>query len=135
MRRPRYVLRWPAVLMLAWLILAPTQFHPAFAQEQCSPLITIDAPAPGGVLQGSVTFSGWAVDQRSQNGSGIESVQIVRDGLLGAGGVTLGTAVPVPRPDVAAALGTTDNLGYALTADVSGLTPGTHTFYIYATTS
>ncbi|MEA2640994.1 MAG: hypothetical protein QOF51_2388 [Chloroflexota bacterium] len=107
----------------------------AQAQGQCNPLITIDAPPANATVQGQTTFAGWAVDLSTPDGSGISSVQIVADNLLSAGGTVLGTATQVARPDVAAALGRAGSFGFNLVADLSNMTPGPHTFYVYATTS
>src|SRR5579871_2570106 len=125
---------WRALLIAAALGMALMPALPTLAQSQCNPIITIDAPRPNATVRGVTTFGGWAVDQSVPSGSGISSVQVVVDGLLGAGGTLLGTAMPNPRPDVDAALGRTGSYGFTLNADLSSLSPGPHSFNVYATT-
>src|SRR5579871_3279554 len=135
MRRPSSMARYSLLLVIALLCVYAAPIVPAFAQGQCSPVITIDTPLANATDTGQTTFTGWAVDQGAASGSGIGSVQIVVDGMLGSGGTVLGTATQMARPDVDAALGRTGSYGFTLSADLSGLSSGPHTFYVYAMTS
>src|SRR5581483_9456820 len=130
--KPHFATRTLVIGLILALASLPAQ--PLGAQIQCNPLINIDSPDPGSTLSGPVTFTGWAVDQNSQAGSGISSVQLVLDGPLGGSGLLLGSASPVARPDVDAALGRIGTFGFKFTTDVSQLAGGPHTFYVYAST-
>jgi len=126
-------LRVLTTAVLLGMAVAPSAV--AHAQSDCSPLITTDFPQPGATVQGTTTFSGWAVDESAAQGSGVTSVQIAADGYPGAGGTMLGTATAGDRPDVDSALGVSSSYGFTLNADLSGLPAGMHWFYIDAATS
>jgi len=77
---------------------------------------------------------GWAADAAGP-GTGVDQVQILRDGQMGSGGTVLGNATyGKPRPDVAAAKGRAEwaNSGYDYVWTVGGVSPGAHTIYVYA---
>src|SRR5579871_320894 len=133
LRLPSSRWNWLPVFALLFGFMAP--ILPASAQGQCNPIITIDTPTANANVQGSTLFGGWAVDMNAPTGSGISGVQIVRDGLLGSGGTVVGPANQVARPDVDTALGRTGSYGFSLAVDMSGISAGQHTFYVYATTS
>src|SRR5579871_4548478 len=133
LRLPSSRWNWLPVFALLFGFMAP--ILPASAQGQCNPIITIDTPTANANVQGSTLFGGWAVDMNAPTGSGITGVQIVRDGLLGSGGTVVGPANQVARPDVDTALGRTGSYGFSLAVDMSGISAGQHTFYVYATTS
>jgi hypothetical protein len=106
------------------------------AIEGTTTLVSIDAPIDGerfNVGQ-EIEFGGWAADPAGP-GTGVDSVEVVLNGLRGAPGATsLGTAVyGSSRADVAQAYGKTDftNSGYNLLWRVAG-TSGRHTAHVYA---
>src|SRR5262245_16597543 len=110
----------------------------ASAQGACQPVITIDSPAANATVQGSATLSGWAVDQAAASGSqtGIQDVVVYQDGHANAGGLLLGRATKVARPDVDAALGLRGGqAGWTLNADFSAVSGGTHGLYVSALTA
>ena len=63
------------------------------------PTVYIDAPAAGSNVSGTVTVSGWAVDNAASVGTAISSVQVRVDGTV-VGTATYGLS----RPDVCTAL-------------------------------
>jgi streptogramin lyase len=95
------------------------------------PTVHIDAPSPGSVLSGTVSVSGWALDNAMAIGTAINSVQVMVDGAV-VGSATYG----VSRPDVCAVypgrLGC-PNVGYSYSLNTSTLTPGSHTITVSAT--
>src|SRR5579864_1876492 len=121
MPRPQMLARSSLFMVVAFFSAYAAPIVPAFAQGQCNPLITTDMPLAGATDSGMTTFGGWAVDQNTAVGSGISSVQIVADGLLGAGGTVLGTATQMARPDVDAALGRTGSFGFTLNTNLASL--------------
>jgi hypothetical protein len=104
--------------------------------EGSTTIIYIDSPTPNQSVTNGETLKiqGWAADTAGP-GAGIAEVHIYLDGQAGQSGTALGAAnYGVARPDVAASNGRTDwaNTGYELSWTVSGLTPGSHTIYVYA---
>ena len=96
--------------------------------------LTIDAPGAGATVGGVVLVGGWALDLAASSGTGVSAVHVYRDGPAGSG-VGLGVAsYGGSRPDVAAAYGSSQftNSGWGLSWDTSGLSPGSHTLYVYA---
>jgi hypothetical protein len=97
------------------------------------PSVDIDSPAPGATVSGTVTVSGWAIDNVSTVGTAISSVQVKVDGTL-VGTATYGAS----RPDVCTAYpgraGCPD-VGYAYSLNTATLTPGSHTITVLATDS
>jgi hypothetical protein len=95
------------------------------------PTVHIDSPLAGAAVSGSVTISGWAID----NATTIGHVSVLLDGVLN-GFATYG----LPRPDVCAT-----NLGrpgcpyvgftyvLSLGTQVAPLNPGVHTITVVAT--
>jgi len=100
--------------------------------QDCAPVINLDTPTGGSIISTSQTFGGWVVDQDSTSGNGIISVQIVADDANDQGTV-LGTATEIARPDADAAMGM-PTYGFTLTADLSNLSAGAHTFSAVAMT-
>lgn len=144
MRWIRPSARWRSVPIVAILLLLPTfsaaasPHLPIAAQaiEGTTTIIQIDAPAAGETVRNgdTVRIQGWAADMAGP-GTGIAEVHIYLDGQAGQGGTALGAAnYGAPRPDVAAAYGRSDwaNVGFEFSWSVSGLSPGTHTIYVYA---
>jgi len=95
------------------------------------PTVYIDAPAQGSAVSGTVTVSGWAVDNASVVGTAISSVQVKVDGSV-VGTATYGSS----RPDVCAVypgrVGC-PNVGFSYSLDTSSLSPGSHTITVTAT--
>ena len=97
------------------------------------PTVYIDAPAQGSAVSGTVTVSGWAVDNASEVGTDISSVQIIVDGTV-VGTATYGLS----RPDVCAVYPSRPgcpNVGYSFSLDTSTLSMGSHTITVTATDS
>ena len=61
------------------------------------PVTYIDVPVAGSTVSGTVTVSGWAIDNVTAVGTAISSLQVLVDGNI-AGNATYG----VSRPDVCA---------------------------------
>ena len=97
------------------------------------PTVYIDAPAQGAAVSGTVTVSGWAVDNASAVGTAISSVQVKVDGSV-VGTATYGSS----RADVCAVypgrLGC-PNVGYSYSLNTSTLSAGSHTITVTATDS
>jgi hypothetical protein len=134
MRNLPIVAPWRIVIALALLFPFAMPFAAAQAQAMCNPVLNLDTPITGTDLAGQVTFSGWALDQSATNGSGIGSVDIVLDAPASAGGIDLGTATQVARPDVEGVMGH-PGYGFSLTTDVSGVPDGNHMIYVQAMTA
>jgi hypothetical protein len=97
------------------------------------PTVHIDAPAPGATISGTVSVSGWAINNASKIGSAISSVHVLVDG------VTAGTATyGVSRPDVCSAYpgrAGCPNVGYTYSLNTATLASGSHTITVTATDS
>jgi hypothetical protein len=95
------------------------------------PLVWIDQPVAGATVSGTVTVSGWAVDNGTVVGTAIGSVQVKVDGAL------IGTAAyGASRPDVCAAyVGRPGcpNVGYSFPWNTSTLSTGVHILTVTAT--
>jgi N-acetylmuramoyl-L-alanine amidase len=97
------------------------------------PYVNIDFPGANEPVSGSVTVSGWAIDNISAIGSAINpnSVQVKVDGVL-VGTATYG----VNRSDVCSVypgrLGC-PNVGFTYSLDTTAFSPGTHTITVLAT--
>jgi len=63
------------------------------------PSVHIDGPAPGASVSGTVTVSGWAIDNASVVGTAISGIQVLVDGNGGGHG-----DLRSQPPDVCAAL-------------------------------
>jgi len=97
------------------------------------PTVYIDAPAQGSAVSGTVTVSGWAVDNASVVGTPISSVQVKVDGSV-VGTATYG----ISRPDVCAVYPGRPgcpNVGYSYSLNTSSLSVGSHTIMVTATDS
>ena len=97
------------------------------------PSVYIDSPAPGAVLSGSVTVTGWALDNTTTIGTAISSVQVKVDGVV-VGAATYGLS----RADVCAAYAGRPgcpNVGFSYSLNTAMLSPGTHLLTASATDS
>jgi hypothetical protein len=98
-----------------------------------SPLVTVESPAQGAVVSGSVIVSGWAIDNASVPGTAISSVLIKVDGVT-AGAATYGIA----RGDVCASYPGRPgcpNVGFSYALNTNTLPPGSHVITAVATDS
>ena len=97
-----------------------------------SPTLTIDRPLQGSVMPSDMLLSGWALDQGSTSGPGVDAVHVYAYPASGAPATFLGVAAyGAPRGDVAAAYGARFlNSGYSL--PVASLPPGTYDLAFYA---
>ena len=97
------------------------------------PTVHIDSPAPGATVSGTVTVSGWAIDNDSAVGTAIGSVRVLVDGT------SMGTATyGASRPDVCAAYPDRPgcpNVGYTYSLNTATLASGSHTITVTATDS
>jgi hypothetical protein len=97
------------------------------------PSVNIDTPVAGASVSGTITVSGWAIDNVTAIGTAINpnSLQVTVDGVL------MGTATyGVNRPDVCAAYPGRPgcpNVGFTFELNTSGLAPGAHTLTVFAT--
>jgi hypothetical protein len=95
--------------------------------------VHIDAPLSGSVLSGTAMISGWALDNSSDIGTAISSVQVMVDGVT-VGNATYG----VNRPDVCnvypGRLGC-PNVGFTYLLNLASLSAGSHTITVSATDS
>jgi hypothetical protein len=97
------------------------------------PTVWIDTPTQGSTVSGTVTISGWALDNASVVGTAISSVQVKVDGSV-VGTATYGFS----RPDVCAVYPGRPgcpNVGFSYSLDTSRLSTGTHTITVIATDS
>ncbi|MGB7761847.1 MAG: Ig-like domain-containing protein, partial [Bryobacteraceae bacterium] len=97
------------------------------------PSVHIDAPAPGATVSGTVTVSGWAIDNASVVGTAVSGVQVLVDGTA-VGAATYG----INRPDVCAAYPGRPgcpNVGYTYSLNTTALASGSHTITVSATDS
>jgi len=89
-------------------------------------------PEPGNTVAGSLTIAGWAIDQASSSGTGVDRVDIYVDTQAGPGHSAVASISSFgPRPDVVNAYGSQFlNSGYSTTIDINGWANGTHTLYV-----
>jgi N-acetylmuramoyl-L-alanine amidase len=108
---------------------AYTTYYPVSSSPP--PSVDIDVPATGSALSGTVTVSGWALDNFLQVGTAISSVKVLVDGNV-VGNATYG----LNRPDVCAAYPGRPgcpNVGYTYSLNTAALIPGQHTITVSAT--
>ncbi|MGB7759905.1 MAG: SBBP repeat-containing protein [Bryobacteraceae bacterium] len=97
------------------------------------PSVHIDAPAPDATISGTVSISGWAIDNTSTVGTAISGVQVLVDGTA-AGAATYG----INRPDVCAAYPGRPgcpNVGFTYSLNTAAVSAGSHTITVTATDS
>ena len=95
--------------------------------------LSIDTPAASATVMPTFTISGWAIDNRAPDGTGIDAVHIYLSPNGGADPpIFLGVAnYGMMRPDIAAAYGPRfATAGYEL--KVSGLQPGSYLLTVFA---
>jgi hypothetical protein len=120
-----------------WMVAAQdydVAFHPSISSftVAAGPMLRIEAPASS-TVGSTFVISGWALDLRATNGSGVNTVHIYAYPNPGSGAPPyfLGVATPVARPDVGAFFGSNfTNSGYQLTA--AGLSPSTYDIVVFA---
>jgi len=110
--------------------------QPVVAAQAPTTMITIDSPSAGGqwAMGQDVVISGWAADPAGP-ATGVAAVFAYLDAPASSGGTRLKEATyGKARGDVASAFGRSDwtNVGYELPWNVSNVTPGAHTIYVYA---
>jgi glucose/arabinose dehydrogenase len=97
------------------------------------PMLTIDAPAAGSTGATSFLVGGWAIDLRPGAGTGVDAIHVWAYPTSGAAPIFVGApAYGAPRPDVAAAFGSSrfTNCGYN---QITGpLAPGTYDIVVWA---
>jgi hypothetical protein len=94
------------------------------------PSISIDAPAPGALVSGVATISGWAIDNTATVGSAIGAAQVRVDGAA-VGTATYG----ITREDVCAAYpgrAGCPNVGFTYALDTTSLAAGSHIITVSA---
>jgi hypothetical protein len=97
------------------------------------PMLMIDAPQAGSTGAASFLIGGWAIDLRPGTGPGVNLIHVWAYPISGAAPIFVGApAYGVPRPDVAAAFGSSrfTNSGYNQT--VGPLAPGTYDLVVWA---
>jgi Big-like domain-containing protein len=102
-----------------------------FAVSSTPPTVRIDLPTPGSVVSGTVTVSGWAIENASVVGKAIRSVQVKVDGKA-VSNATYGGS----RPDVCKVYpgrAGCPNVGFTYQLDTTKFTPGAHTITVLAT--
>ena len=113
------------------VFLASLAIGPLSAQVP-TPSVNIDAPSVGSVISGTVTVSGWALDNVDTDlGTALSSVAIEVDGNT-VGNATMG----ISRPDVCQIYPSRPmcpNVGWAYTLNAAALSAGTHTITAVAT--
>jgi subtilisin family serine protease len=93
--------------------------------------LTLEAPTPDAVIQGTLNVNGWAVDTQADAGSGVDQLEAYLDGGPGQGRSLGPVLAGLARPDVARVLdrGGFANAGFTLNADVPS---GVHTLFVRA---
>jgi N-acetylmuramoyl-L-alanine amidase len=94
------------------------------------PTVTIDGPDEGSTVAGTITVSGWALDNVNETGVAITSVNVLVDGSV-VGKASYG----VSRPDVCAiwpGRPGCPNVGYVYSLNTATLSPGSHTISVSA---
>ena len=97
-----------------------------------TPVLTIDRPLQGSLMPPDMLLSGWAIDQASTSGTGVDAVHAYAYPTSGAPATFIGVAsYGSTRADVAAAYGPQfANSGYSL--PVATLPPGEYDLAFYA---
>ena len=100
-----------------------TYSHTLFVQQATYPRGAWDIPADGETVSGSVTLQGWALDEASVDGSGVDRVEIFLDNQ------PIGVAdYGQSRPEIGAAYGQRfTQAGWRIEVDLTNQPPGQHT--------
>ncbi len=126
---PRKIMESRFNIMWTKLILLIVAASSLFAQTP--PSVFIDSPTAGAALTGTVTITGWAIDNTVAPGTAISSVQVLVDGAS-MGNASYG----VSRPDVCSVYPGRPgcpNVGYAFSLNTAALSFGSHTITVVAT--
>ncbi len=92
----------------------------------------VDLPHAGSFVSGTVTISGYAIDQSSVRGTGIDHLPIYLDSPYATGDYLGEATYGLERPDVAVLYGACfDPSGWELVWDTGGIMPGVHALYLY----
>ena len=92
---------------------------------------SIDTPAENADLGGTISLSGWALDEAATDGTGVDRVRVLLSGVE-IGDATLGDY----RQDIAAAYGPRfATAGYHVSLDLARAAPGQHTVEVRARSS
>jgi hypothetical protein len=90
--------------------------------QRSAPNGTLDFPSDGATIVGATQVRGWALDAAAEDGSGVDSVQLLVDGQV-VGDANYGQ----PRPDVGDVFGPRfEPSGWVAQLDVSQLPVGAH---------
>jgi hypothetical protein len=103
-------------------------------------LLNIESPPQGAQVAAPVRLQGWAADPRAATGTGVERVDLFRDGEVTTRGVPLGElAYGESRPDVGRSLADDEatqarlsRSGFSMFWNPAGVAPGQHSLTIYA---
>jgi YVTN family beta-propeller protein len=94
------------------------------------PQMNVDSPAAS-LLSRPFSIVGWAIDQSSSTGTGVDVVQAWAYPVNGATPIFVGTATAAPRPDVAAYVGSRFlNCGFQING--ASLPAGTYDLVVFA---
>jgi hypothetical protein len=108
-------------------------FRVSQAVVSSTPTVRLETPAVGAVVSGSITVSGWALDDIGISSTPISSVRIQVDGT------TVGTAAyGVSRPEICAGYPGRPgcpNVGFFFSLNTASLAPGAHTITAVGTDS
>lgn len=109
-------------------------FTRPFSKAAVGPvLLAIDWPQSNAVVPATVRVAGWAIHQDAPSGTGVDAVHLYLDGPAGQGQGIAPANYGLDRPDVATAFGNQRFRfsGYAFDWNTAGLSPGSHTLYVY----
>ncbi len=113
---------------------SPTDSWAAFVQAAAAPAVpgqprgALDSPAENAVVHGTLTVSGWALDEGAPTAAGIDRVHVVLSGT------DMGDAeIGQQRRDIASAYGLRfETSGFRYVLDLSRAAPGPHTVEVRA---
>jgi hypothetical protein len=94
-------------------------------------IVTLDAPTANQTLLQPFVLGGWAIDQRSSSGTGVDTVHVWAFPAAGGNPIFCGASYGGSRPDVGAVYGARySNSGFTIL--VRGLPEGAYNFIAYA---
>jgi hypothetical protein len=95
-------------------------------------ILSLDGPANNSTVSQPFNVGGWALDQSSTNGPGVDALHVWAFPLAGGSGIFLGaTFTGGPRPDVGAVFGSQFNTS-GFNMQVTGLPVGDYVINVYA---